>query len=91
MDLNYIYDIFNINRNSGGLDMFGIIIIYGIPLLFGILFIKNIIQLVKNKRNNDTLKKSTIIKTIIFGTLFISIISFYIWINYMLSRAIVMM
>ena len=71
--------------------MFGIIIIYGIPIIFGILFIKNTISLIKAKKNKETLKKSIIIKTIIFGTIFILIISFYIWINYMLSRAIAMM
>lgn len=71
--------------------MISLIIIYGIPLLFLILFIKNTIQIIKAKRNNEVLKKSTIIKCIIFGIIFISIISFYIWINYMLSKAIVMM
>ena len=71
--------------------MLAILIIYGIPLLFLIFFIKNIIRIVKIKKNNEALKKSLIVKTIILGIIFFSIIGFYIWVNYMLSKAIAMM
>ena len=71
--------------------MLAAIIFYGIPLIFLLLFIKNFITLIKARKNNEILKKSTIAKLIIFGTLFVSIIGFYIWVNYMLSKAIVMM
>lgn len=66
-------------------------IIFGIPAIFLILCIKNIVGIVKSKKNKVTVKKSLIIKSIIFGVIFILIVIFYMWVMYLLSRAVVNM
>ena len=71
--------------------MLALSIIYGIPLLFFILFIKNIIKISKIKRNKERVNKALIIKSQIFLLILITIIIFYIWVNYMLSKSIAMM
>lgn len=65
-----------------------ICIIFGIPAIFLILCIKNIVEIVKSKKEKATIKKSLIIKSIIFGMIFILIIIFYMWVMYSLSRAV---
>lgn len=65
-----------------------ICIIFGIPAIFLILCIKNIVEIVKSKKEKATIKKSLIIKSIIFGMIFILIIFFYMWVMYSLSRAV---
>ncbi len=66
-------------------------IFFGIPILFFVLCIKNIIKIIKAKRNKEIVKKSYIIKSIIFGTILVIIVSFYIWIMYEISKAIAYM
>lgn len=63
-------------------------IVLGIPTIFLVLCIRNIVRIIKAKKSNDTVKKSLIIKTIIFGVIFILIVIFYIWIMYSLSRVV---
>ena len=63
-------------------------IIFGIPAIFLILCIKNIVEIVKSKKEKVTVKKSLIIKSIIFGIIFILIVIFYMWVMYSLSRAV---
>lgn len=63
-------------------------IVFGIPIIFLVLCIINIVRIIKAKKDNDTIKKSLIIKTIIFGVIFILIVIFYIWVMYSLSRAV---
>lgn len=63
-------------------------IVLGIPAIFLVLCIKNIVGIVKAKKDKVTVKKSLIIKSIIFGAIFILIVIFYIWIMYLLSRAV---
>ena len=70
---------------------FLIYIVFGIPAIFLILCIKNIVGIVKSKKENVTVKKSLIIKSIIFGIIFILIIIFYNWVMYSLSRAVAYM
>ena len=70
---------------------FLIYIVFGIPAIFLILCIKNIVGIVKSKKENVTVKKSLIIKSIIFGIIFILIIIFYNWVMYLLSRAVASM
>lgn len=65
-----------------------ICIIFGIPDIFLILCIKNILGIVKSKKEKVTVKKSLIIKPIIFGIIFMLIIIFYMWVMYSLSRAV---
>lgn len=65
-----------------------ICIIFGIPAIFLILCIKNIVEIVKSRKEKVTEKKSLIIKSIIFGIIFILIIIFYMWVMYSLSRAV---
>lgn len=66
-------------------------IVIGIPAIFLVLCIKNIMGIVRSKKNKTTVKKSTIIKAIIFGVIFISIILFYMWLEYSLSKAVAYM
>lgn len=68
-----------------------IAIIFGIPAIFLILCIKNIVEVVKSKKGKITVKKSLIIKSIVFGVIFIAIVVFYIWVMYSLSKAVVNM
>lgn len=63
-------------------------IVLGIPIIFFILCIRNIIRIIKAKKNNDAIKKSWVVKSIIFGVIFIIIIIFYVWMMYALSRAV---
>ena len=65
-----------------------ICIIFGIPAIFLILFIKNIVGIIKSRKESVTVKKTLIIKSIIFGIIFILIIIFYMWVMYSLSRAV---
>ena len=65
-----------------------ICIFFGIPAIFLILCIKNIVGIVKSKKEKVTVKKSLIIKSIIFGIFFILIIIFHMWVMYSLSRAV---
>lgn len=65
-----------------------ICIIFGIPSIFLILCIKNIVGIIKSRKERVTVKKSLIIKSIIFGIIFILIIIFYMWVMYSLSRAV---
>ena len=67
---------------------FLIYIVFGIPAIFLILCIKNIVGIVKSRKEKVTVKKSLIIKSIIFGIIFILIIIFYMWVMYSLSRAV---
>ncbi len=62
-----------------------------IPIIFFVLCIRNIVIIIKAKKDNDTIKKSLIIKTIIFGIIFILIVIFYIRLMYVLSKAVVNM
>ena len=68
-------------------SIISICIIFGIPAIFLILCIKNIVEIVKSKKK-VTVKKSLIIKSIIFGVIFILIVIFYMWVMYSLSRAV---
>ena len=76
-------------------DIFAIIIpvliIFGIPAIFLIGCIKNIVTIVKLKKKNERIKKSLVVGTIFCGIFFIGIICLYIWVDYQLSRAIAMM
>lgn len=63
-------------------------IILGIPTIFLVLCIRNIIKIIKSKKNNTIVEKSLTIKTIIFGIIFILIILFYAWVMYSLSIAV---
>ena len=69
-------------------SIISICIIFGIPAIFLILCIKNIVGIVKLKKDKVTVKKSLIIKSIVFGIIFIFIVIFYMWLMYSLSRAI---
>ena len=60
-------------------------IILGIPAIFLILCIKNILEIVESKNDKITVKKSLIIKSIIFGVIFIVIVVLYICVMYSLS------
>ena len=61
-------------------------IVFGIPAIFLILWIKNIVEIIKLKKAKITVKKSLIIKSMIFGIIFISIVIFYMRILYLLSK-----
>lgn len=63
-------------------------IVFGIPAIFLVLCVKNIVGIVKAKKDKVTVKKSLIIKSIVFGIIFISIVIFYMWVRYLLSRAV---
>ena len=63
-------------------------IIFGIPVIFLVLCVINIIQIIKAKKDKTTVKKSSIIFSIIFGVFFILIVGFYTWVSYLLSKAI---
>ena len=65
-----------------------LIIFLGIPSIFLVLCIINVIKIVKAKKNKESVNKSLIIKSIIFGLIFILIIIFYAWVMYSLSRAV---
>ena len=69
-------------------SIISICIIFGILAIFLILCIKNIVGIVKLKKDKVTVKKSLIIKSIIFGIIFIFIVIFYMWVMYSLSRAV---
>lgn len=69
----------------------GLIIPLAIPIIFFVLCIRNIVIIIKAKKDNDPIKKSLIIKTIIFGVIFILIVIFYISLIYSLSKAVVNM
>ena len=66
-------------------------IFFGIPCIFLVLFIIKLVEIVKNRKNGIPIKKSLIIKTTIFGVVFISFVIFYIWIMYLLSQVVVNM
>lgn len=66
-------------------------IFFGIPTIFLILFIINILKIIKNRKNGIPIKKSLIIKTSIFGVIFSFFVIFYIWITYLLSQVVVNM
>lgn len=63
-------------------------IMIGIPLTILILCIINIVKAIKIKDSNDDSKKEFIIRSIIFGIIFLLIIAFYIYVDYNLSNAI---
>ncbi len=63
-------------------------IMIGIPLTILILCIINIVKAIKIKDSNDDSKKKFIIRSIIFGIIFLLIIAFYIYVDYNLSNAI---
>lgn len=63
-------------------------IIFGIPTIFCVLCIRNIVEIIKIKKNNNTVEKFLIIETIIFGIVFILIVIFYIWVMFSISRAV---
>ena len=65
-----------------------LIIFLGIPSIFLVLCIITVIKIVKAKKNKESVNKSLIIKSIIFGLIFILIIIFYAWVMYSLSRAV---
>lgn len=65
-----------------------LIIFLGIPSIFLVLCIINVIKIVKAKKNKESVNKSLIIKSIIFGLIFILIIIFYAWVMYSLSRVV---
>lgn len=65
-----------------------ICIILEIPAIFLILCIKNIVGIVKSKKDKVTVKKSLITNSFVFGIVFIMIVLFYIWVMYLLSRAV---
>lgn len=69
-------------------SIISICIIFGIPVIFLILCIRNIVRIVKLRKDKVTIKKSLITKSIVFGVIFIFIVIFYIWIMYSLSRAV---
>lgn len=69
-------------------SIISICIVFGIPALFLVLCIKNIVGIVKSRKEKVTVKKSLIIKSIVFGIIFILIIIFYTWVMYLLSRAV---
>ena len=69
-------------------SIISICIVFGIPALFLVLCIKNIVEIVKSRKEKITVKKSLIIKSIVFGIIFILIIIFYTWVMYLLSRAV---
>ena len=69
-------------------SIISICIIFGIPAIFLILCIKNIVGIVRLKKDKVTVKKSLIIKSIVFGIIFIFIVIFYMWLMYSLSRAV---
>ena len=69
-------------------SIISICIIFGIPAIFLVLCIKNIVGIVKARKEKVTVKKSLIIKSIIFGIIFILIVIFYMWVMYSLSRAV---
>ena len=69
-------------------SIISICIVFGIPALFLVLCIKNIVEIVKSRKEKVTVKKSLIIKSIVFGIIFILIIIFYTWVMYLLSRAV---
>lgn len=69
-------------------SIISICIIFGIPALFLVLCIKNTVGIVKSRKEKVTVKKSLIIKSIIFGIIFILIIILYMWVMYSLSRAV---
>lgn len=64
------------------------LIIFGIPAIFLLLCIVNILKIIKLKKNKIAIKKSLFIKSIIFGMIFIFIVSFYIWVIYSLSKEV---
>ena len=66
-------------------SIISICIILGIPAIFLILCIKNIVEIVKLKKNKVTIKESLINKSIVFGVIFIFIVIFYIWVMYSLA------
>ncbi|MCR5187019.1 MAG: hypothetical protein K6D97_07920 [Clostridia bacterium] len=61
-------------------------IIFGIPLIFLFLCISNIVKIIKSKKNKEIVKKSFIIKSILFGVIFILIVYFYISFIYGVSQ-----
>ena len=69
-------------------SIISICIILGIPAIFLILCIKNIVEIVKSKKDKITVKKYLIIKSIIFGVIFIFIVIFYMWVMYSLSKSV---
>lgn len=68
-----------------------VVIIFGIPTIFLILCIKNVVDIAKSKKDKIAVKKSLIIKSIIFGAIFITIVVFYTWVMYSLSKEVVNM
>jgi len=61
-------------------------IIFGIPLIFLFLCISNIVKIIKSKKNKENVKISFIIKSILFGVIFILIVCFYISFTYRISQ-----
>jgi len=61
-------------------------IIFGIPLIFLFLCISNIVKIIKSKKNKEIVKISFIIKSILFGVIFILIVCFYISFTYRISQ-----
>lgn len=66
-------------------SIISICIIFGIPAIFFILCIRNIVRIVKLRKDKVTIKKSLITKSIVFGVIFIFIVIFYIWVIYSLA------
>ena len=65
-----------------------LLIIIAIPMLFLVLSCKNFWIIRKNKKKNIETPKSTIIKAILFGILFMAIVTIYILFSLLLSRAL---
>lgn len=70
------------------MELIFLCIIFGIPAIFLILFIKNLTKVLKLKKNEATIEKSLIIKTIIFGTIFTLIFLFYLFMTFSLMISI---
>lgn len=67
------------------------IIIFGIPIIFLILFIRSIVKIIKTRKNKEKIKKSLIVQAIIFGLLIVITVIFYILIGIALSNAVAYM
>ena len=63
---------------------FGVVL--GIPAIFLVLSIVNVVKIIKTKRSQNAVKKSLIIKTTVFCTIFALILIFYIWVMYVISN-----